>query len=98
LIKITEEYSDQDKNRLQKIKVTTDNKQERTFATYPIVIMSKDLEYIVYEAQKKQGHGKNEDEHKHKNVGVLEKAKEKALELKDSVVDNTRQLTHEQNS
>lgn len=96
MIKITEEYSDQDKNELQKIKVTTDNKQEHAFDNYPIVIMSKDLDNIEYEAQKKQGHGK--DEHEHKNVGVLEKAKEKALELKDSVVDNTRQLAHEQNN
>lgn len=96
LIKITEEYYDQNRNELQKIRVTTDNKQERSFDNYPIVIMSKDFECVEYDAQKKQGNVKDEGEHK--NIGVLDKAKEKALELKESVVYNTTgQLTKDQN-
>lgn len=96
MIKITEEYSEQNKNELQRVKVAIDNKHELTFDNYPIVIMSKHFEYIEYESQKKQSHGTDENEHK--NIGVLDKAKEKALELKDSVVDNTRQLADNPNN
>lgn len=92
LIKIIEEYSDQNKNEILRIKVTTDNKQEITFDNYPIVIMSKDLEYVEYEAHKKKDHVKDNKDEKH---GVLDKAKEKALELKDSVIDTTRHLSND---
>jgi hypothetical protein len=43
---------------------------------------------MQYEVQKKRDHSKN---HNGKNDGVLDKAKEKALEFKDSVVDTTKQ-------
>jgi len=97
LIKIKEEYSDQKKTHIQKIRVKTDDKYEITFDNYPIILMSKDLEYSQYEVQKKQGHNTKEDNDNNKNEdGILDKAKEKALELKDSVVDTTKQLNNEQ--
>ena len=92
MIKVIEVYSEDDENNLQKIKVTTDNKRDRVFDNYPIVIMSKDFEVIEYEVAKKPGHLKDE------KSGVLDKAKEKALELKDSVVDATKQSSDDQKS
>lgn len=88
LIKIVEEYSELNKKEINKIKIKTDDKHEITFDNYPIRVTSKNFEYILYEVQKKKDHSKN---HNDKNDGVLDKAKEKALELKDSVVDITKQ-------
>ena len=88
LIKIVEEYSELNKKEINKIKIKTDDKHEIIFDNYPIRVTSKNFEYIQYEVQKKKDHSKN---HNDKNDGVLDKAKEKALELKDSVVDITKQ-------
>ena len=88
LIKIVEEYSELNKKEINKIKIKTDDKHEIIFDNYPIRVTSKNFEYILYEVQKKKDHSKN---HNDKNDGVLDKAKEKALELKDSVVDITKQ-------
>jgi hypothetical protein len=88
LIKIIEEYSELNKKEIKKIKVKTEDMHEITFDYYPIRIASKNLEYMQYEVQKKRDHSKN---HNGKNDGVLDKAKEKALEFKDSVVDTTKQ-------
>lgn len=88
LIKIVEEYSELNKKEINKIKIKTDDRHEITFDNYPIRVTSKNFEYIQYEVQKKKDHSKN---HNDKNDGVLDKAKEKALELKDSVVDITKQ-------
>jgi hypothetical protein len=91
LIKIIEKYSDQDKNQLESIKVTTtDNKSERIFDNYPIVIMSKDIQHVEYETTKKQGRIIDKNEDNDKKEGLLDKAKEKALELKDSVVGHAK--------
>jgi hypothetical protein len=87
LIKIIEEYSELDRKEINRIKIKTDDKHEITFDNYPIIVFSKNLEYIQYEVQKKRDHSKN---HNDKNDGVLDKAKEKALEFKDSVVDTTK--------
>jgi hypothetical protein len=94
LIKIKEEYSEQDKTQIQKIRVKMDRKREMMFDNYPIIVMSNDVEYNHYEVQKKEGSPKNDENAK--SVGVLDKAKEKALELKDSVVDTTKQLSNDQ--
>ncbi len=87
MIKIIEEYSELDRKEINRIKIKTDDKHEITFDNYPIIVFSKNLEYIQYEVQKKRDHSKN---HNDKNDGVLDKAKEKALEFKDSVVDTTK--------
>lgn len=87
MIKIIEEYSELDRKEINRIKIKTDDKHEITFDNYPIIVFSKNLEYIQYEVQKKRDHSKN---HNDKNDGVLDKAKEKSLEFKDSVVDTTK--------
>ena len=89
MIKIKEEYSEQDKTQIQQIRVKIDRKQEIMFDTYPVIVMSNDVEYSLYEVQKKEGSPKKDENTK--RVGVLDKAKEKALELKDSVVDTTKE-------
>lgn len=93
MIRIIEEYSEHNKEELHRIKIKTDDKHEITFDNYPIVVNSKDFEYVQYEVQKKRGHAKN---HNDNNDGILDKAKEKALELKDSVSDTTKQLSNDQ--
>ena len=57
------------------------------FDSYPIVLMSNDIEYSHYEVKKKEANAKMDND---KADGVLDKAKEKALEFKDSVVDTTK--------
>lgn len=88
MIKIKEEYLDEDKSQIQKIIVKKGRKEETTFDNYPITVMANDIDYCCYEVQKKQASDKNVDD---KTDGVLDKAKEKALEFKDSVVDTTKQ-------
>jgi uncharacterized membrane protein YvbJ len=95
LIKILEEYSEQNKKEIQRVRVKKDNNQEIIFDNYPIIVMPNDIEYIHYEAQKKQSHSKDNND---KKDGVLDKAKEKALGIKDSVVDTTKQLSNQQNN
>lgn len=63
-----------------------ENKDEKVFSNYPITIKSKELKNANYEITKKLTN--------HKDItvqeeGVLDKVKEKALEVKDSVVDTT---------
>ena len=88
MIKITEELGDQDEKEVGKIKITTDNKEEIIFDSYPIVVASKYIKYIHYEVQKKQSHLKDDRSEK---LGVLDQVKEKALGLKDTVVDTTKE-------
>jgi hypothetical protein len=98
LIKIKEEYSEQDKTQIQKIRVKMDRKREMMFDNYPIIVMSNDVEYSHYEVQKKEGSNSSsspKNDENAKSVGLLDKAKEKALELKDSVVDTTKQLSND---
>ena len=59
------------------------------FDNYPIVLMSNDIEYSHYEVQKKEANA-NAKMDNDKADGVLDKAKEKALEFKDSMVDTTK--------
>ncbi len=94
LIKIREEYLDEDKSQIQKIIVKKGRKQETTFDNYPVIVMAYDIDYSYYEVQKKQDNHKNDDD---KTDGVLDKAKEKALEFKDYVVDTTKQLSSDKN-
>jgi len=97
LIKIKEEYSEQDKTQIQKIRIKMDRKREMMFDNYPIIVMSNDIEYSHYEVQKKEGSStRPKKDENTKSVGLLDKAQEKALELKDSVVDTTKQLSNDQ--
>ena len=97
MIKIKEEYSEQNNTQIQKIRVKSDRKREINFENYPVIIMSNDIEYVHYEVQKKEsGGGGSPKDDNDKKVGILEKAKEKALELKDSVEDTTKQLSNDQ--
>jgi hypothetical protein len=100
LIKIKEEYSEQNNTQIQKIRVKADRKREINFENYPVIIMSNDVEYVHYEVQKKESGGGDSSsspkDDNDKKVGILEKAKEKALELKDSVADTTKQLSNDQ--
>jgi hypothetical protein len=96
LIKIKEEYSEQNNTQIQKIRVKADRKREINFENYPVIIMSNDVEYVHYEVQKKESSSSSPKDDNDKKVGILEKAKEKALELKDSVADTTKQLSNDQ--
>lgn len=93
MIRIKEEYLDEDKSQIQKIIVKKGRKQETIFNNYPIIVMANDIDYRHYEVQMKRANDKNVDD---KTDGVLDKAKEKALEFKDSVVDITKQLSGDQ--
>jgi hypothetical protein len=44
-----EEYSAHTKEELHSIKIRSDNKHEITFNNYPIVVTSKNFEYVQYE-------------------------------------------------
>jgi hypothetical protein len=104
LIKIKEEYSEQNNTQIQKIRVKADRKREINFENYPVIVMSNDVEYVHYEIQKKEGGGGSSSsssssspkDDNDKKGGILERAKEKALELKDSVSDTTKQLSNDQ--
>jgi hypothetical protein len=87
LIKITEEKIEQEKKGTGKIEVRLENKEVAIFDSYPIVVDSNEMKYIHYEVQKKQSDPKNQSNEKH---GILDKAKQKALEVKDTVVDTTK--------
>jgi hypothetical protein len=93
LIKIKEENTYQEKKGIGKIEVRLENSEIVIFDRYPIVVDSKDMKYMRYEVQKKQNDLKNHDDEKH---GIFEKAKQKALEVKDTVVDTTKELSKEQ--
>ena len=99
MIKIKEEYSEQNNTQIQKIRVKANRKREINFENYPVIVMSNDVEYVHYEIQKKEGGGSSSSSPKDDNDkkgGILERAKEKALELKDSVSDTTKQLSNDQ--
>ena len=51
------------------------------------------LKYIRYDIQKQQNDFRTNNGEKH---GILDKAKQKALEVKDTVADNTKELSNEQ--
>jgi hypothetical protein len=93
LIKIKEENTDPAKKGISKIEVRLENNEITTFDRYPIVINPKEMNYTHYEVQKKQNDLKNRGDEKH---GLLDKAKEKALEVKDAVVDTTKEFSNEQ--
>jgi hypothetical protein len=88
LIKITEKAKDgTDQSSLtQKIQVTLENKEEKTFESYPIAIKSKDIKHLIYEIQKSTSI-KNNTTH---TGGFMDKVKEKAKEVKDAVVGSTK--------
>jgi hypothetical protein len=92
LIKI-KEINDQEKKGIGNVEVRLENKEVVIFDRYPIVVNSKDLNYTHYEIQKKQNDLKNNSSENH---GILDKAKQKALEVKDTVVDSTKELSNEQ--
>lgn len=100
MIKIKEEYSEQNNTQIQKIRVKANRKREINFENYPVIVMSNDVEYVHYEIQKKEGGGSSSSsspkDDNDKKGGILERAKEKALELKDSVSDTTKQLSNDQ--
>jgi len=93
LIKIIEENTEQVKKEMGKIEVRLENHEVSKFDGYPVVVNSNDMKYIHYEVQKKQSDFKNQSNEKQ---GILDKAKQKALEVKDTVVDTTKELSNEQ--
>ena len=93
MIKIKEENTDPAKKGIGKIEVRLENNGITTFDRYPIVINSIEMNYTHYEVQKKQNDLKNRSDEKY---GLLDKAKEKALEVKDAVVDTTKEFSNEQ--
>ena len=86
MIKINEENTDQIKKGRGKIEIRLENNEIAIFEKYPVVINSKDIKYIKYEVQKKQNDPKN---HGNESHGILDKAKQKALEVKNTVEDTT---------
>lgn len=92
MIKIKEENTYQEKKGIGKIEVRLENSEVVIFDRYPVVVDSKDMKYIQYDVQKKQNDLKNRDNEKH---GILDTAKQKALEVKDTVVDTTKDLSKE---
>ena len=96
MIKINEENTDQIKKGRGKIEVRLENNEITTFERYPVVVNSKDMKYIQYEIKKKQDDPKN---HGNEKPGILDKVKQKALEVKDTVGDTTtKELSNEQKS
>jgi hypothetical protein len=93
LIKIREENTDQIKKGIGKIEIRLENNEVATFERYPVFVNSKDMKYIQYEVQKKQNDLKNYGNEKH---GILDQAKQKALEVKDTVVDTAKEFSNEQ--
>ena len=93
MIKIKEENTDQIKKGIGKIEIRLENNEVVTFERYPVFVNSKDMKYIQYEVQKKQNDLKNYDNEKR---GILDQAKQKALEVKDTVVDTAKEFSNEQ--
>ena len=93
MIKINEENTDQIKKGRGKIEVRLENNEITTFERYPVVVNSKDMKYIQYGVQKKQNDLKNYGNEKH---GILDQAKQKALEVKDTVVDTAKEFSNQQ--
>lgn len=93
MIKIKEENTDPEKKGIGNIEVRLENGEVVMFERYPIVVDPKEMKNIQYEVQKKQADLKNHGDEKQ---GIFDKAKQKALEVKDTVTDATKELTNEQ--
>jgi len=92
LIKIKEEeITNPLENEISNIKVRLENKEEILFEKYPIIFNSKVMKNIQYEVLKKQKNFNQDGE----KLGILEKAKQKALEVKDTVADTAKELSNE---
>ena len=88
MIKIKEEeVTNPLENEISNIKVRLENKEEIIFEKYPVIFNSKVMKNIQYEVLKKQKN-LNQDNEK---LGILDKAKQKALEVKDTVADTAKQ-------
>lgn len=94
MIKIKEENTDPEKKGIGNIEIRLENGEVVIFDKYPVVVDSKDMKYIQYEVQKKQADLKNYDDGDEKQ-GIFDKAKQKALEVKDKVSDTTKELSNE---
>ena len=91
MIKIKEEITNPLENEISNIKVRLENKEEILFEKYPIIFNSKVMKNIQYEVLKKQKNFNQDGE----KLGILEKAKQKALEVKDTVADTAKELSNE---
>ena len=89
MIKIKENEKDgttTQPSMIEKIHVTLENNEEKTFESYPIVIRSKEVKHLIYEIQKST---KTKDNNSHAG-GFIDIVKEKAKDVKDKVVDTTK--------
>ena len=91
MIKIREGIEEKNENGIGKIEVKLENKEVVVFDNYPILVKSNDIKYIQYQVQKKQSN-KNSDSSHH---GLLDRAKVKALEVKDSMAYTTKELSND---
>lgn len=91
MIKIREGTTKNNENGKGDIEVRLENKQVVTFDKYPILVNSNEIKHIRYQVQKKQD-DKNSSS---SNSGLLDKAKVKALEVKDSMIDSTKSLSND---
>jgi uncharacterized membrane protein len=78
--------AEKNENEIGTIEVKLENKEVVIFNNYPILVNSNDIKYIEYQVQKKQS-DKNFDSSHH---GLLDRAKVKPLEAKDSMMDTTK--------
>ena len=91
MIKIKENNKDvttAQSSMTEKIHVTMENNEEKTFESYPIVIKSKEVKHLIYEVQKST---KTKTNNTHAG-GFIDKVKEKAKDVKDKVVDTTKEV------
>jgi len=91
LIKIKEEVTDPIEKGIGNIKVRLENKEVVTFEKYPVIFYSKVMKNIKYEVLKKQKDLNQDNERQ----GLWDKAKQKALEVKDTVADTAKELSNE---
>jgi len=91
LIKIREGNTKNNENGKGDIEVRLENKQVVVFDKYPILVNSNEIKLIRYQVQKK----KDDKNSSSSNSGLLDKAKVKALEVKDSMVDSTKSLSND---
>ncbi|MDQ2686021.1 MAG: hypothetical protein M3Y25_09305 [Thermoproteota archaeon] len=91
MIKIREGTTKNNENGKGDIEVRLENKQVVAFDKYPILVNANEIKHIRYQVQKKQD-DKNSSS---SNSGLLDKAKVKALEVKDSMIDSTKSLSND---
>ncbi|HYG00290.1 MAG TPA: hypothetical protein VD815_09370 [Candidatus Saccharimonadales bacterium] len=91
MIKIREGNTKNNENGKGDIEVRLENKQVVVFDKYPILVNSNEIKLIRYQVQKK----KDDKNSSSSNSGLLDKAKVKALEVKDSMVDSTKSLSND---